>query len=196
MRAINLIPPHQLSARLARRRARRWARLVAASALAGAIAIIGLRINAGGAHPDRQVIVARMEGEIASARERLTDAVEVSRALARRLRIADISASRPDWSRLVALIADRAEGLVILDRLAVEPDDAGARTVRLAGIARDAASPSRFALRLQETGLFLDVEVAHVSRRPVNGRAAIAFEVIGVLEEPREDQTEQAEGPS
>ncbi len=138
--------------------------------------------------------------EIGSTRARLL-------AMQATLRTSQAIADPPDWSLLMALIANKAGAEVVLKSLVAQakapepaahakeadrpkaPGKAAAAHVdhspsadpgwgvALAGVGINQAAVSRFVLRLEATGLFRQVKLLETSREAFAGREAVGFRV-------------------
>ncbi|MBP8304845.1 MAG: hypothetical protein KBE04_12050 [Phycisphaerae bacterium] len=196
---VNLIPPARLQGMRVKARWRLWAGVcgvygvLLAVALSSAYALWGE--DKGAVDKQLQSASQRIEAGTASVieeRKRLahaTTAFQASRAVE----------DRPDWSRLLALVAEHLGPDVVLSgcRLRALDDQAGDLGARLESLQGGAAAAlvfaprqhqlhvtgfgktrhavSEFTVRLERTGLFSAVRCIHSERRPFLDGEGIAF---------------------
>ena len=206
MKSVNLIPAPRRDAKR-RRTHLRWCAAVCGG-LSGAVlmAAIAFRLFWGGGEPglDRQLAIAqeevkRIDAEFTQARNELA-AVNAANATERQI------AAQPDWSLLLALVADRAGNEVVLRSLSVAPRTAEITDAKPAPVAGKPAAPpaaparglvltasglgksqpavTQFALRLEKTGLFSRVRLIDTNREPFLADEATAFHLECSLDEP------------
>jgi hypothetical protein len=126
------------------------------------------------------------------------EAAEVSRKLAD----ARTAHQHPDWSLLLAMLADSLADEVVLERCSLAPaektEDAAAADrlaqasptdffnqrfrFELGGYARSQMAVSRFTLRLEKAGLFDQVRLVKTSRQSFLGGEAVAFQLECLLD--------------
>ena len=206
MPSVNLIPAPRRDARRLRRHVH-WC-IAGCGTLAAAIivAAVGCRLIWGGEEPglDRQVTIA--EQEVRSADSAFTSArrelAEANAAAAANKKIA----GQPDWSLLLALVADQAGSEVVLRSLAIgpraaeSPEGKSATTpgktaatpvaaprslvLTASGLGKSQPAVTQFALRLEKTGLFARVRLLDTSRESFLADEATAFRMECSLDEP------------
>ena len=180
MRAVNLLPTSRLDALRRRIRIRAWSGVIG-----GFGVLLGLTyfVAQFAWYYDRPELEQAVDEAIARNKAVSSDVVRLRdrvRAASEQLHATRAIGNLPDWSVLLAAI-DRATGEhVVLDRVAVSseskqivrpPDSKTApqtlvtTSVSLSGIGTNAGRISEFSLRLEETGLFLEVEVVGGKRR-------------------------------
>ncbi|MDB5301979.1 MAG: hypothetical protein JWO87_3642 [Phycisphaerales bacterium] len=206
MRSINLIPAPRRDAK--RRRGHlRWC-AAGCGGFSGAVllAAIACRVLWGGGEPglDRQLTIAQEEVRRADAAftEARNELASVNAANAADRQIA----GQPDWSLLLALVADRAGNEVVLRSLSVTPrpveiiaakpapaagkpappPPAPSRSLMLmaSGLGKSQPAVTQFALRLEKTGLFSRVRLIDTSRENFLADEATAFHLECSLDEP------------
>jgi len=154
------------------------------SALAHEISKTGLQVM-----KSNRAIMA-LAPELADAQRKL----ESSRAIGK----------QPDWSVLLALLAESLGQEVVLDRCELaaagapigggplrtpsggdkpaRPEGDGRFVFRLSGFGRSQMAVSQFALRLERIGLFDQVRLIKTDRRPFLSGKAVAFRLECLLE--------------
>ncbi|HWE93454.1 MAG TPA: hypothetical protein VG269_05715 [Tepidisphaeraceae bacterium] len=207
MRSVNLIPAPRRDAKRLRRHMRWCMAACGACATAVIVAAVGCRVIWGGGEPglDRQLTIAeeevrRADASFAAARTELA-AANAAAAADRQI------AGQPDWSLLLALVADRAGKEVVLKSLAVGPRPGPAIEVKPIPVPGKGASPAvaapprglvltasglgksqpavtQFVLRLERTGLFARVRLLDTSRESFLADEATAFRLECSLDEP------------
>jgi hypothetical protein len=204
MKTVNLIPAPRRDAK--RRRAHRNVCAAACGAyallLGCAVGLTHLLWAGGGESVQARVAavdkdIARLERDSAAARAELSVAratIEANRTVA----------EQPDWSVLLALLAQTTGDDVVLRSISVAPplqaaaapspaSSAGAGAAKpaapevvleVAGIGRTPLSVSRHVLKLEETGLFAKVVLLDHNREPYLNDNAIAFRVRCTFGDP------------
>ena len=185
MTCINLIPAHRIERRRTRVRLRRWCvgcTVYCAAVWAACFVYTAVNDRTGedlsGEIAATRARIAEASGGIASVGSQLTEArrkLDASRAVT----------MQPDWSVLLALVANSREKQVVLSHCQVQGDDAGSpgRTyeVRIQGLGETQPAVSRFVLRLEQLALFDRVQVIKIHRVPVRDFEAVAFELACAL---------------
>jgi len=180
VRAVNLLPASRLDALRRRIRVRAWSGIIG-----GFGVVLGLTyfIAQFAWYYDRPELEQAVDEAVSKNKAISSDVVRLRdrvRAASEQLHATRAIGNLPDWSVLLAAI-DRATGdYIVLDRVAVasettqvpSPPDtkAAAKTlvttsVSLSGIGTNASRVSEFSLRLEETDLFLEVEIVGGKRR-------------------------------
>jgi hypothetical protein len=204
MNHVNLIPAQRILARRRRRRIRRWA--VAAgvyvTALAAACGLVGLTLNKGDLGLDAEL--RETERRITEARSPAATVRGQLAAAEAKLAIHQTVRGQPDWSLLLAGVANRLEENIVLRSCRIAPPrESGARVGRgmlgdvpatagprggprrmvltVAGYGRSLKDVSQFVIRLEDLGCFDSVRLAHNAREPFLAGTAIAFEAECVL---------------
>lgn len=211
MTSPNFIPAHRLAARQRRRRSRLW--IVAC--VAYAIGLLGASTSGSvlwhddtGALTDRIAATIERIDRDQRATERLQDTLAVARVTLQANRAV---ADQPDWSILLAAVADCLDDDVFLTRLDLQPAPKIARPPRLpqmpgrppqplqptaptatnlvtlVGFGRTQADVSRFVDRLERTGLFDKVKVLRTKRRQLLTGVAVAFDLGCLMGERPEE---------
>ncbi|MEM8756333.1 MAG: PilN domain-containing protein [Planctomycetota bacterium] len=195
MITVNLLPESVRAARRERRRVRRW--IHAAAAYAGAWVLAVAVANEMVTDP-----AAGLEPKLAAVNASLTSAeasIELIHAeqqrLLGRVRVVRDIAGQPDWSVLVALLADRAGDSVGLreirleldgdGRSGVSPSDIafGPYAVEIIGIASSQAEATAFVLDLERSGLFALIDIAETSPERVGQQPVVRFRLLARIGE-------------
>lgn len=198
---VNLIPPARLQGKRVKARWRLWA-----GVCGGYVALLAVVLSSAYAlWGEDEGAVAK---ELQSASQRIeagtTSVIEERKRLAHATSAFQASQAiedRPDWSRLLALVAEDLGGDLVLGgcTLRALDDQAGDLMARLESVQGGAAVPlvfgprqhqlhvtgfgktrhavSEFTVRLEKTGLFEAVRCVHSERRPFLDGEAIAFTV-------------------
>jgi hypothetical protein len=110
------------------------------------------------------------------------------------LRASRAITDQPDWSQLLALLARKSEGQVVLRACIVRPREMPAVAaprpgmpksppaepailVNLSGLGTSQGAVSEYALRLESTGLFQRVALLDTTREPIDGLPLVAFRI-------------------
>ncbi len=203
---VDLIPRQRIERRHRRRRLQVWLAIVAAYAACVLAGALGIRIaDSRDDRKLRQALTLRREtttSAIRAVQEMGTLVTNASIRLAANRAVGD----QPDWSVLLAILAETAgEDVVLLrcsmsiagqgpGRPAVRPPagtDGGtaadrARTVELTGLAPTQHDVSGFLLRMERTPLFRDVRLLDTRRQPLLDRTVVLFRVDLRLDAGRE----------
>ena len=215
MKSVNLIPAHRVAARRQRVHVRRCAAGCAAWAVLSVIAAgaaHALWRNADAPLADERLAavnddIERTERAIATARVQLAAAQST-------LRANQAIANQPDWSILLAVLAQGIGDDVVLKSCHVHPvaapgsaesrrnaapaagpaagsagggmvaGEGGPFELEASGVARTLASAHRFVGDLEKTGLFARVTLMDTTRDQYAGKPAIAFRLKCSLDEP------------
>lgn len=221
MTGINLIPAHRLAARQRRVWRGRCAVTCAGYAAVVAAVTIGARaVTAGGGDSVAGQLDAAA-ADVDRSAAALTHVRADLDAAESLLRSTRAIAEQPDWSTLLALLAAKADGQVVLKGFAVRPKDPPAPAaprppaargavaakppapppdptvlVSISGAGTSQAAASQYALRLEGTGLFGRVALLDTNREPFGERAAVSFRIECTLGEPAAGRVTAAEpGP-
>ena len=193
MRDVNLIPAHRRDARR-RRTIVRWCAVACAGYAVAAVAVGATCLGVWPAptDADRKQIeqedqhIAQKERAITTARARVA-AANLTLDAERRV------SEQPDWSVLLALLADKAGDQIVLKSCRVAPASAGDAkpvaalsgaallTVEAGGVGRSQLAVSQFLLRLERTGLFAKVALVDTHREGFLTGEAVAFRIEASL---------------
>lgn len=187
MIGVNLMPAQRVETRRRRRRTRAWVGACAAYALlvmgVGAFAAAG----GNGIEAIRSKIAAAALRQESSRRE--ADAYRAQlNAKSRRLQSAMAVSGHPDWSILLDLLARQTGGDVVLERVSLKTTSTRAAAPGAAapaprfslvidGVSTTQAGVSRFAIALQQTGVFETVRPEQTQSRKVGTLDAFSFEL-------------------
>jgi hypothetical protein len=189
IRAPSLMPAPRVRRLKRRGRLRLWSRACITAALAVGLIVPGVRLTAGEG--------AVSSDAIADAELRLSDLIAQRDALrvvhagsASTLRAAKAAADHPDWSILIAHIADLAGESITLAALTLEPE-AGDKgfDLRVRGDGATQQDVARFVLGLEQTGIFASTRIENSGG--VLGGGRVPFSVLCLI---RPDET-PAGGP-
>lgn len=193
---MNLIPAPRREAAAARAHLVRWAAGLAVYCVLLLAASIACSVYAGGDASALTEESRRLSARLAGPNQMVLALQRELAGAQRRLRSAQEVGKQPDWSVVMALLANIvADDLVLdmcrLDRVLRTGDQPGKRgsasgrrfVLTLSGLARSQAAVSSFILRLEKTGLFTRVGLVKTSRQSFLSGKAVAFEVKCLLEE-------------
>lgn len=179
IRAPSLMPGPRVRRLKRKGRLRLWSRACVGAALAVGLIIPGVRLAAGdgGVSPDA----------VGDAELRLSDLMAQRDALrvvhassASTLRAAKAASDHPDWSILIAHIADLAGESVTLASLTLEPDAADQGfDLRVRGDGATQQDVARFVLGLEQTGIFASTRIE--SSGGVLGGGRVPFSVLCLI---------------
>lgn len=205
MQALNFIPFGRLENRRRKVLRRRW--IVGCTAYAGLVVLAGAAALA----VDTQTssgVQARLQATSQEVDRVAADVAVVRTDFDRAnalLRSSRAIAEQPDWSSLMALLASKAGGEVILKGCAVRPLQPPTMTnvragpqakpakpqpvdptllVNISGLSSSQTAVSQFALRLEATGLFGRVSLLDTTREPFAGKQLVAFRIECTLADP------------
>jgi Tfp pilus assembly protein PilN len=193
VKCLDLIPAPRRQARARRTRIRTWSLVLGVYALTTAAGYVACF-----AYPDSgQTALLRDTRAVteelrAASREMRAVRAQVAEA-AGRLAIARSVRNHPDWSLLLAMLADSLADQIVLERCALLPVDPPAaagpapaatpaqspRAFRfdLTGLARSQTAVSQFVLRLEKARVFDEVRLVQTSRKPFLKGEAVAFQL-------------------
>ncbi len=188
---VNLVPMERRLARRRRARTRLWVGVGATygslwvGAAVAAIVVFttdnrSLRadLSDGAREVDKsQVTVSGLRADLVEA----TAALEASQAVGR----------QPDWSVLLALLADSLGEAVVLRRCKLTPmggHDGAGEVIKLevGGLAQSQQAVAQVILRLEQTPLFRSVKLIDTRREPFRDTHAVAFRAECILDSERE----------
>lgn len=186
--SVNLMPAARRMARQRSVRLRRWAVACAAWAVALALGYAAYRASW---DPGPADLPQRIDEQHARAQQLQTAIHSQATQLASTTRLLRANAAveaQPDWSALLAMIANALGEQVVLTSCNLTPTAANdaprdeamlspiGYRVRLRGFGRSQADVSQFSLRLESLELFAAVRVLQTRREPFGAGHAIAFE--------------------
>ncbi len=181
MSALNLLPAPLVERRLRTRRLARWVVVTGVMSVLALTAGLALRISSSslvlgdGTRLETVMLQAQAQtDEIARLRAETSN-------LARRADIAAEVKLRPDWSLLLALLAESRDEGVVLRRISLEPVgrtlSPSAFQIDVAGLAQNMQGAQAYVIALEESGIFESVRLNDTSRVTVNNTEAIGFAV-------------------
>ncbi len=193
MTCINLIPAHRIERRMFRVRLRRWCAgctiycVVAWSVcVAYTAAYDRTGDDLGRGIATTAIQITEVNDAIASVQLQLSEAE-------RKLNASRAVTLQPDWSVLLALLADSRGKNVVLNFCQVQevvtagvgtaPEDSGFRSfkVLVRGLGETQSAVSHFVLQIEKLGLFDRVTMMNVNRVTVRDCEAVTFELACVL---------------
>jgi Tfp pilus assembly protein PilN len=193
MDRINLIPERRRLARRRRGRCRVWA----ASALGYSVLVVAVcfMYRGLGAHADTKALAEELAGLDAELIQIQAEQSAIKPELSEQKLILAAGRSitdQPDWSRLLAYLADEALGdTIVLSGCSLSPAQGQGQAhglqesplvVTLKGYAKTTPEVSQFMLRLEESGLFDRVSLKRTNREPYMDGQAIAFEASCLMD--------------
>lgn len=194
MRNVNLIPARRRDAR--RRRAHlRWCAVGCAAYTLLTTTAAAIAWSAWtGEDPEVRKQIAHVDEEIHRNEQALLESSATLSARQAMLTAARQIAGQPDWSYLLALLADKAGSDMVLRSCQLTPaSDAAGETknvelhatggllVIVRGVAKSPQGAQQYVLRLEKTGLFDRVTLVETRREPFLNGEASAFRVDCVL---------------
>ncbi len=184
---VNLVPRDVRRRRTDRIWRARWGAIVTGSAAIVALGVTGLRIGSDSGLRLMREDVDRMGAhrlEIEAELARTNDLIGRARASAG---AATLLEERPDWGALLTMLDALRQDRVSIDRVELEtwstegtiaPPARGSRiALGVSGIARDLQQAQAFALEIERSGLFDNVEPLRTSPFAAGGDAFVAFEL-------------------
>jgi len=186
MSAINLIPAARLEAKRRKRQIRRCLAACGIYTLIAGAAGVAALMTLGSDDPAVRRQIGIVEEEIRRLDQGLAQAHSRLAATQLVLETNRQIVQRPDWSQLLALLAQKSGEQVVLRTCLLKPvasaagdggAPAGAFTLTLMGMARSAADAQDYAIRLQNTNLFDRVTLVDTRREPFLGLETSAFRV-------------------
>lgn len=204
MNGVNLIPAQRRLNKSRRLWVKRWAIVVAAEA----VMVVGVWVAClgwGRNTPDLREELAAVQSKQARLKRSIELLSPRIRDGAESLKTAVQVYSRPDWSVLLAVLAQQMGDQLVLSRCRLWPQAGGAssgpalaaseqvatvvtdyRTRRfrleLAGVARSQQSVSEFLLRLERSGLFDAVTLVNTHPAEFLSQSATGFEILCTLD--------------
>ncbi len=198
----NFIPAYRLAAREDRHRRRVWTggciSYAGALTAAAVLAFLLFHQDLGALEAQAQAADAQL-GQTRASTQRVSSRIGPTESA---LQANQVVLSEPDWSILLAAVAESLNDETFLSRVQLEPvvtkaasPQAGqpvaepTRTpclVKLSGYGRSQASVARFVASLEAVGLFDSVKVVHTKRQDLLNTDAVAFELFGRLVAGRE----------
>jgi hypothetical protein len=209
MRSVNFIPMRRREQRKVRARRRGWTIAAAVYAAALGVGCLGWRAvwSTDSLDVSHELAIAKSEYDDATrATGQLRAALVETR---QRLTVTRTVAAQPDWSLLMALVANVRGDDVILNHFAVEvpPDGSEVAPVgkgeavkpmllHLGGYGRTQTAVSQFVLRLEHSDLFDSVQMVKTNREPFLATEAVAFKLDCQLKAGRIETPQTKGGPS
>lgn len=187
---INLVPAARREAASSRRRIRLWAGALACYTMLVCLGLVAARVAW---HRDDAPLHAQLSANTATIQSKQMRLARTRQELDRIRALLDANRAvgqQPDWSVLLAVLADTIGEDVVLDHCAVEPtggtkvpvDASAGIRLELAGFGRSQLAVSQFVLRLERSTLFSRVTLLDTHREPFLADDAIAFNIECSLE--------------
>jgi Fimbrial assembly protein (PilN) len=199
MMRINLLPTARRDALARLIRVRRWTVSLGTGTAVLAVVLAGARA----AWPDERTRLRTEQTALEAMRDDLMAQVSSLKIEVRQkseaLRAASKIGDEPDWSILLALVADRTQRHIVLTSLSLEPSERSpdtpastptsseppSRALVLDGVGTSAHQVSLFSVRLEQLGLFERVVIEKSERSQTGQLGSIAFTIRCRL--PQED---------
>ena len=186
MIALNLIPESLREARASARRMRLWSKCLAGVAVCATAAGAWFATRE---HPARAgwAAVGEIEAKIDARKRELASLRARSQAMARQVESIDAVSNHPDWSGVLALLAQRMSDALVLEscvlnrsraaRGAVEKGSQPREeyTLELAGVATGQAAVHQYVSDLQAEKVFDVITLMEMRSRVLNGREMVSF---------------------
>lgn len=180
----NLLSTARQSVKRRRRATRRWVLINSA--------YLAVLLAGGGAYAwsalERAAPTAAA-ADVAKLTTTLTAVRQQSAAVNANLKSVLEITDRPDWSTLLALLAEALGDHVVLTLIDAPMPNVGAAAlaepsrIALTGVARSQADVTQFVLRLEALKLFTRVRLAHTSAQTLRGTDSVEFQVVCGLSE-------------
>lgn len=191
MNGVNLLAADRLRAYAAHTRLARWSLGVGAYAVLAALLVFAAVADRGS-----QVRTVRSVDSIAASAEQKDKDIKATRARIATLQKAEALAHEitrhPDWGRLLdALAATRTDGIVferlefrVSPRAAAPKPGVSGATVRISGVAGSQVDAARYAVALQDLGVFDSVSPVETRAKGAAGQSGadlVAFSLtVGI----------------
>ena len=182
MQCINLIPAPRRQAKAKRKRFVVWA---TGLTLYGMVLVLTYFIHSQSCNVDRRAMAHEsryIAGQI-KTNNITVQTLQTQLATARRkLQAVEAVGRQPNMGMLMTVLANSVDDEVVLERFRLAPTKAGqtpdARLVlELEGYSSSQATVSQFAMRLEKTNLFEQINLVKTNRRPFLGTQAVQFQI-------------------
>jgi Tfp pilus assembly protein PilN len=201
MADVNLVPEQRQVRRRRRARTRLWLRMSGAYVTVMALALFFVhtvwKVDNAALAEDLNATVSRVKQYSSSMLRlrkelaRISTILQTSRAIRR----------QPDWSKLLVIIADTLDQDIVLNKCEIATLDKDGREISgrqqealtsqavtsllsarqyrltLAGLGRQHSAVSKFAVQLEQSGLFDSVSLLNNQRQDVQNQSVIAFDI-------------------
>lgn len=193
MQCVNLIPAPRRQAKAKRRRMVTWA---TGLTLYGLVLVLVYFVHSQGFSVDRRAM-ARESRDIAGQINTIGITVQTLRTqlatVRRKLQAVEAVGRQPNMGVLMAVLAASVEDEVVLERCRLAPTKAGQAPdsrliLELNGYCSSQAVVSQFAMRLEKTNLFEQINLVKTTREPFLGKKVVRFQIKCPLGAPRGDQ--------
>lgn len=186
MTRLNLLPAGLVVRRQRARRIAAWSWVVGVGAVCALACGVGLHVSATGLAGDPSARVLAVQQQSAAEADSTAKITAEIGELRRRAQVAAQVSRRPNWSVLLALLAERRGADVVLVAVGVTPTPAGAVaptgfSVQVSGVAETMASAQRYVLELEASGVFDEVRLLETARGQVGAQEAVRFGVVLAL---------------
>jgi len=206
MRSFDLTPSWRHEARRRSGKLRFWCATAGLYCVATVAGVIWVQMLST-VEPDQSDVLTKLNERIDTAQREVVQVEQDLERLRPAMQISQALANRPDWSVLLALLAELRGDSVVLSRctldaasnpnLSTAESDTGdplqqARRagfeLELEGVANSQASVSQFVLDIESTHLFSEVVLVETSRTEVRKRDVVAFQVKCTLSDSVPDE--------
>jgi Tfp pilus assembly protein PilN len=181
---VNLIPAHRQLAQQRHARQRFW--LYALTLYSGLIicvcGAVRVALHPSAAESAAAEALVQTSSRIDELNTRLADTRRLLFEHESTRRANEAIIDQPDWSILLAILAETNGDNVVLREIVLKPDTSTPAAQRqyameLRGYAITQPEVSQYVLRLQQAGLFDEVKLARTGREPVFNVSAVSFEI-------------------
>jgi len=186
----DLLPEEYRRIRHQRRRIKRWGAVLGATATVMLAGSIGLRAGAGGDDEQMRAALAKIRAESAQRQARIEDWSGELSQVRKALDLARSVGDHPDWSVLLALVADSLGQNTVLESINLDPmggeavasvsgpepiQTPGGYILGLSGYGKSQVDVTRLAIRLERSGLFDRVNLVQTRSAAVGQVEAVFF---------------------
>lgn len=197
----NLMPPARIHRVLRRRRACLWTGTFALAMFGAVGAVVASATQVRSAQwAQLDADIARAQARAEAARTEARDSELAYTQAQRRIEAARAVGEHPDWSLLLRLLAVLRGDSVVIESITIAPADVpdrarapggtpspartpgqGAYSIRMSGVAPSAWAVTQFALRLEESRVFVRVQQGDIQPRAVRGSDVRWFRIDAVI---------------
>ena len=193
----NLLPAGIAAVRLWRRKLRVW--VVVGAVTAGALVGMdfGLRTIVHGPESSHQAAHARLINRDEVLRGQLADHAKALEDVQRRTELTARVTTRPDWSLLLAALAEERGDGVSLTSCAVDEIDKGEGVrVTVSGLSLAQSDVQAFVIALEQTGLFDEVVLLDTRRAMSGGSERLSFNIAAAITGEHQARVDADDGGS
>jgi hypothetical protein len=187
MKPVNLIPTPRLDERHRKQRVRRWISACSAYSVMLLAAYCIIHATLGHAGQDLKDELSIVSNDIRVTQAKITAISPQVQEASLTLTASTAVGSQPDWSILLALLADELGNRVVLSTVRLEPTTdlsktqptvsavANRYTLHLQGVGQSQALVSQYVLKLEASKLFDRIKLIDSNRGPFGAGEAVSF---------------------